>query len=386
MCTFLKYINNSRQITGMVILLSAFVLLSCEKDEGAPVPVPEPVNLQITIPAGSHWVTDELQLGVQFNGKSDTTRSVNWSTSNDTIATIDDSGKVLLKKEGEVTITAQYDKFSDNKTLQVLPMRVMYQTVGQNVNAIRSINWSDLESFDVLTGTWEYSTPRMAPNKRALVYADTIDRYNPDIFVYDFTKSKRIRIAGHERWDDQPSWDVSSEKIFFRSFRDNGLGSIFSYNLADSTVVNLTPNPSPAVFANLDPAISPDGSHLAMSSNFSGGHDIWLYNLSTKSRTPAYETDVYEGEPAWSPDGAKLVFRANFEDGSDLVILNVETKTTKRLRIIGTERQPVWSPNGKFIVFAHEVENNPPYISYVNPENMEAKTLGIHLGYSPSFY
>ncbi|MDX9883439.1 MAG: Ig-like domain-containing protein [Prolixibacteraceae bacterium] len=370
-----------------LFIFCCLLLSACEKDE---IINTGPQTIKIIPPKEECWVSDSFLMEAIFDEQKNSTQTVVWSSSNENLATIDNSGMVTLKKEGQVKINAQSGKLSATYNMTIKPMNLLYQTTGQKVNAIKSMNWSDRKTEVLLNGTWAFSTPKMAPDGSALVFADTISYYNPDIFVYQFDQSKRIHVAGYDDWDDQPIWDTSSKRIIFRSFRNNGLGCIYEYDLSNSSLVNLTPDPVNAAWVNLDPALSPDGMKMAFSNNKNGIHDIWIYDFDSKTMSAVTATMEYEGEPAWSPDSKKLVFRRDFSfhpKVSDLFILDLEKNTTQQLSIEGVERQPAWSPNGKFIVFTYQPGNSLPVISYIDVEKPEEVfILEGHYGYSPSFY
>lgn len=374
------------QLILFVLSLGSLGIVSC----GDETENDSRLELEIGVDRETLWVSDYLQLTAFVEDGLDYTTMVSWSVSDESKAEISDSGKIRLKKEGAVIVYASMDDIQVSRELNVLPMHVLYQTAGQDVNSIRSVNWSDGEEQTLLTGTWEQSRPHMASDGSALVFADTIDAYNPDIFIYQFSGQPRIAIATDPLWDDQPSWSPDSKKVYFRSFRNDRLGHIYAFDTESQSLNNLTPDPTGVAYENLDPAVSPDGKSMAFSNNWNGLFDIWIYNLQTGESASATSTVEYCGEPAWSPDGKKLVFRSNFTLGqavADLVVLDLESGSMDRIWIDGIERTPSWSPNGRFIVFSHELNGAAPRIRYIDVEKAsQVYDLGECIGYGPSFY
>lgn len=369
----------------MMLVALLGLVIACEKDEESDFG-----ELKIETSREKFWVSDNFQMELTFDGREDESVPVTWSVSDGSKAEVNQKGEVRLKKEGQVKIIAASGEASASYTIDVQPMRLLYQTTGRASNAIETIDWSDGKTKILLDGTWHFSGPRMAPDLSALVYTDTLHQYDADIFVYTFGQAGRKTIARHDLWDDQPVWSSDSKHILFRSFRDEGMGCIYSFNLTNSTLVNLTPDPINAAWANRDPAVSPDGKKMAWSNNMSGIHDIWIYDFATGEMKVIEVTNVFDGEPNWSPDGKKIVFRCIFNYSprvADLMIYDLEEKKAQRLEIEGIESEPAWSPNGKFIAFVHEVGNELPSIRYIDVAHPdEVLSLGEHYGFSPSFY
>jgi len=371
---------------GKVMLIALLGLATaCDKEEGS-----DPRDMEIETSREKFWVSDTFQMEVTFEGRKDESIPVIWSVSDENKAEVNLKGEVRLKKEGQVKIIAASGDQSASYTIEIQPMHLLFQTTGRVSNAIESIDWSDGKTKILLEDTWHFSAPRMAPDLSALVYADTLDLYDADIFVYTFGQAERKAIAHHDLWDDQPVWSNDSKRILFRSFRDEGMGCIYLFMLTNSMLINLTPDPVNAALANRDPAFSPVGKKMAWSCNINGMHDIWIYDFESGEKRAIETTNVFDGEPCWSPDGKKIVFRCIFDYSPrivDLMIYDLEEKKVQRLEINGIESDPAWSPNGKFIAFVHEVGNELPSIRYIDVEQPgEVLSLGEHYGFSPSFY
>ncbi len=371
---------------GKIMLVALMGLVTaCEKEEESDFG-----ELKIEKPGENFWVSDTFQMEVTFDGRKDERFPVIWNVSDESKAEINQKGEVRLKKEGQVKIIATSGDESTDYMIDIQPMHLLYQTTGRASNAIESIDWSDGKTKILLDGTWHFSAPRMAPDLSALVYADTLHQYDTDIFVYTFGQPNRKTIAHHDLWDDQPVWSNDSKRILFRSFRDEGMGCIYLFMFTNSTLINLTPDPVNAAWANRDPAFSPTGRKMAWSCNINGMHDIWIYDFESGEKKAIETTDVFDGEPCWSPDGTKIVFRCIFDYSPrivDLMIYDLKEKKVQRLEIEGIESDPAWSPNGKFIAFVHEVGNELPSIRYIDiAQPAEVLSLGDHYGFSPSFY
>ena len=59
---------------------------------------------------------------------------------------------------------------------------------------------------------------------------------------------------------------------------------------------------------DINPALSPDGRHIAFSSKANGYWDLFLMDLETGGLTRLTDTGAYDGHPTWSPDGQWLAY------------------------------------------------------------------------------
>lgn len=99
----------------------------------------------------------------------------------------------------------------------------------------------------------------------------------------------------------------------------------------------------------VDPAWSPDGKQLALSSNRGADFDIYVLDLKSSRVSQKTRSAGDEGYPRWSPDGRKLGFSAERDDVSAIGVINVDGTglTTLRKRpendAIGLSD---WAPDG----------------------------------------
>ena len=119
-----------------------------------------------------------------------------------------------------------------------------------------------------------------------------------------------IRLTNNNASDGSPSWSPDSEKIVFRSDRDENSG-IYVMNADDgSEQTRLTEESQ----FDGDPRWSPDGERIAFSSIRGNQGGIFVMNADDGSN----ETRLTDGrDPAWSPDGEKLAFVSARDAGDE---------------------------------------------------------------------
>ena len=76
---------------------------------------------------------------------------------------------------------------------------------------------------------------------------------------------------------------------------------------ADGTgVTQLTSN----TFADASPTWSPDGEHIAFTSDRTGNLEIFVMDADGSSQHDITNDPGYDLQPTWSPDGEKIAFGA----------------------------------------------------------------------------
>jgi eukaryotic-like serine/threonine-protein kinase len=96
------------------------------------------------------------------------------------------------------------------------------------------------------------------------------------------------------------------------------------------------------------PAISPDGTMIAYSSERNGNEDIYVRQLSGQQTLRRTEHPAPDRCPSFSPDGSKIAFWSE-RDGGGLYVM--ETIAGAERRIAEGGRLPAFSPDGSTILY-----------------------------------
>ncbi len=107
-------------------------------------------------------------------------------------------------------------------------------------------------------------------------------------------------------------------------------------------------------------SISPEGTRAiaAMRSPRIGTHDLVLFDLvrGTWSRVTTEET--WENYPVWSPDGRHIAYSSDPNGPPDIFVLDLASGGAKKLLLAapGVQHTVAWSPDGGKILFANEAD------------------------------
>jgi len=106
---------------------------------------------------------------------------------------------------------------------------------------------------------------------------------------------------------------------------------------------------------NTDPDFSPNGEHIAFSSDADGDDEIYLYNIKTKELANLTDNTAKDFSPSFSPDGEEIVFISNMDHEFkwEIYKINVHNKHIKRLTNNNFwDGFPKFTQDGKKITFS----------------------------------
>jgi len=179
-----------------------------------------------------------------------------------------------------------------------------------------------------------------------------------NLFVVPAAGGEPRRLTGGLARDYAPAFTADGKQLLFsstRGARENSVG-LFRMPTAGGDPEPVLVQDSADV-AHVQPALSPDGRHLAFG-YIAGFRSNWSIRLA-KAADPADAFPLTDPAapfygPRWSPDGA-LVACTGYQPG-DLGwgVYLLETATGRRVRLDageGNARSPAWSPDGKELVF-----------------------------------
>ena len=138
------------------------------------------------------------------------------------------------------------------------------------------------------------------------------------------------------------------------------LGDIYTMPMSGGTATKLTSD----IAWQMQPRFSPNGKHVAFTSDQEGGDNIWIMDLNGENQHAVTdETFRLLNSPAWSPDGDYLVARKHFTASRSLGAGEVwlyhkaggkGVQLTKRENDQKDLGEPIFSPDGRYVYFSHD--------------------------------
>jgi imidazolonepropionase-like amidohydrolase/Tol biopolymer transport system component len=121
----------------------------------------------------------------------------------------------------------------------------------------------------------------------------------------------------------------------------------------------------------MQPRYSPDGKHLAFTSDEGGGDNVWVMDRDGKNhRQVTKESFRLLNSPAWSPDGEYIVARKHFTGTRSLGAGEMwlyhrsgggGLQMTKKPNDQKDAGEPVFSPDGRYLYFSQDVTPGPVF-------------------------
>jgi hypothetical protein len=175
--------------------------------------------------------------------------------------------------------------------------------------------------------------------------------------VIDGLRPGHVTVTAAAPWGKSASADVFVVADLFVASNRGGTPGI--YQLRSTVTDTLRPVLADS-FANIQPALSPDRTRIAFSSNREGSYDLYLMDADGGNLRRLTTDPGTEGEPAWTPDGTRLVYSSTRRGGQpQLYLLRPDGRPAQALTVEpGANHSPAISAEGRSLAFVSTRDGN----------------------------
>src|SRR6185436_19562472 len=101
------------------------------------------------------------------------------------------------------------------------------------------------------------------------------------------------------------------------------------------------------------PALSPDGSRVAVQAQQDGNTDIWVHEVGRALKSRLTFDPFAEQFPRWSPDGKEIAFSSDRNGHFDLFSRTADNSGEQRLLFASPKNKFAgdWSSDGKYLLY-----------------------------------
>jgi TolB protein len=177
-----------------------------------------------------------------------------------------------------------------------------------------------------------------------------------EIYTSDFDGHNASAVTMDNVIVAAPCWVPGRKELYYTSYKLNHV-DIFHQDLLTGARRPFARHGG----SNMSPAVSPDGTKVAMILSKDGWTDLYVCNADTEGSNLRRLTRSPEDEssPCWSPDSKWICFAAKLKERRSLCKISPSGGEIQRIPTVGVlnPTEPDWSPDGKWIVFTAMMGN-----------------------------
>ncbi len=266
---------------------------------------------------------------------------------------------------------------------------------GGSYREVYMMDW-DGANIDKLTNLRTIAiSPTWSPDAKKVAFTAYVSRgksqfRNADMFIYDFNTGKSALTSYRQGINSGASFDPDGKFLYLTISQGNS-PDIYKMALDGTLVKKVTTGPNGAM--NVEPAVSPDGTKVAYSSDRVGRPMIYVMDADGSNNKRITYAGQFNSAPSWSPDGKKIAFAGQSEDHFDIFVMNADgtgmTRLTSAKKPNGkwsSNEDPSFSADGRFVMYtSNRTGKNQIFISTVEGTEERRVTTDSHNYFKPKW-
>ena len=172
-----------------------------------------------------------------------------------------------------------------------------------------------------------------------------------EIYISDFDTHNAQPVTQDNSIVAGPCWVPGRLALYYGSYK-LGNPAVFYHNLSTGDRKALAHHSG----SSYSPAVSPDGSKVALISDKDGWTDLYVANSDGSDMRRLTRSRQDESSPCWSPDGRWICYASKDKERRALSKISVAGGEPQRIPTAGVSSptEPDWSPDGKWIAFTSQ--------------------------------
>jgi tol-pal system beta propeller repeat protein TolB len=189
--------------------------------------------------------------------------------------------------------------------------------------------------------------PSLSPDGRRVLYSAFSEENVYEIYSYELADGSVDQLTDHNGVLTSPEYSPDGKMITFTRWAPRT--DRYQIMLMESN--GNDPNNIPRV-EGWDPTWSPDGKQILFASNMNGSNQLYAVKTDGKGLRQVSNLPSMRGRSDWSPDGQSIVTYSGEAWHREVYIMNADGSNARQLTPKGGNSQgPSFSPDGKWVVF-----------------------------------
>jgi TolB protein len=180
-----------------------------------------------------------------------------------------------------------------------------------------------------------------------------------------------------------PSLAPDGQSVLYAGFREQNVYEIYSLNLNDNSVDQLT-NRMGVLTA---PEVSPDGTSITLARGSPNNGQFQIMVMDRNGENAGNIPQISGWDPTWSPDGKQILYAAGPDGGVQLFVVDRNGNGLHQVSNLPAIRgRSDWSPDGQMIVtYSGQTWHREVYIMNADGSNSRQLTPSGGNSQGPSF-